>query len=102
MAGETTPVVSYPYLRNVLGMEVDDESMKSVPHARVTQLLISFLIRSHRLYSILKCSIVFQTPADILIERKFSFRQTWDSFTTCSLWYFDLGLFFIAESPMCY
>lgn len=29
------PTVSYPYLRNMMGMSVDDESMKKVPHAPV-------------------------------------------------------------------
>ena len=30
-----TKTVSFPFMRNLIGMEVDDESMKAIPYAKV-------------------------------------------------------------------
>lgn len=35
MAKDSDKVVSYPYIKNMVGLHVDDESMNAVPHAKV-------------------------------------------------------------------
>ncbi|XP_067928392.1 uncharacterized protein [Watersipora subatra] len=54
MSDESVPTVKYPYLKNMVGFKVDEESMKAVPHAKA-ELYVHVTTKFAQAFAIIGC-----------------------------------------------